>query len=246
MNLKKIAVIAAFVLLAGLGYSAFRTPSPSMADEAAPPAPAAAPAPEAPAPAAATDPAPAAVTIDVKQALSERGLGDPKAPVVVKEFASLSCPHCAMFHKENYAKLKADYIDTGKVYFIFNDFPLNAPALNGSVVARCLPPERYFDFIKFLFDTQDQWVFQDDPVRALRQDAKLVGMDDATLDACLNSGALKTGIADKMKELGDKYKIEATPTFILNETTRVQGEQTYDMFKKQIDDLLANSGSDKK
>ena len=85
---------------------------------------------------AAAAPAKPAVTIDVKAALATRSMGDPKAPVRLDEYASLSCPHCADFTKETFDKIKATYIDTGKVFYTYTDIPLNAPALEAAMVAR--------------------------------------------------------------------------------------------------------------
>lgn len=257
MSIKKLAAIGIVLLIAAAG-AAYPLLSPSADMETATPDSAPVSTPDAPpipapesAPASDVAAAPAQVSeqaseIDVEKALAERGLGDPNAPVVVKEFASLSCPHCAAFHKSNYEKLKTDYIDTGKVYFIYNDFPLNAPALDGAMVARCLPESSYFAFIKLLFDTQEQWAFQQDHKQALRQNAKLAGADDALLDKCLASTALKEGLVARMKEMGEKYKIESTPSFVLNEKETISGEQTYESFSGRIDALLAETGGNGK
>lgn len=234
MSIKKLAVIGIALLIAAAG-AAYPLLSPSAKQDAV----AASAATPAAVPVQASD-------IDVEKALAERGLGNPEAPVVVKEFASLSCPHCAAFHKSNYEKLKQDYIDTGKVYFIYNDFPLNAPALDAAMIARCLPDASYFPFIKLLFDTQEQWAFQQDHKQALRQNAKLAGADDTLLDKCLASAALKEGLVARMKETGEKYKIESTPSFVLNETETVSGEQTYEAFSGRIDALLAGTGENGK
>ena len=91
--------------------------------------------------------------------LGDMTLGDPKAPNVVIEYASMTCPHCDRFHNEVYRPFKAKYIDTGKVYFIFRDYPLDPLAAAASVIAHCAPKERFFPIIDLLFDHQDQWAF---------------------------------------------------------------------------------------
>lgn len=149
--------------------------------------------------------------------MGARTLGDPNAPIKLQEFASLTCSHCAEFHKDTFPALKAKYIDTGKVFFTFNDFPLNQPALDASMVARCLQPDRYFPFVSMLFQSQGQWAFGGKHVDALRQNAKLAGMSDERFDSCLADQKMKEAIATRMKEAGEKYKIDSTPSFVFNE-----------------------------
>jgi len=173
---------------------------------------------------------------------TERALGNPDAPVTIREFASLTCSHCAHFHQETFGKLKERYIDTGKVRFIYNDFPLNAPALDAAMVARCLPEEQYFMFVKFLFENQKDWAFSRTYRDNLRQNAKLLGMSDATFDSCLADEKLKAELADRMQKNAEKYDIKATPTFVINEKEVVAGFQTVESFGKAIDKLLAQEG----
>lgn len=192
-----------------------------------------------------------AVNIDVEAALAPRTLGDPKAPVKLTEFASLSCPHCAQFTKDTFEKLKSEYIDTGKVYYTYIDFPLNAPALKASMVARCLPADRYFQFTTFLFQTQDKWAFIEDWEPVLRQDSKLLGVSDETYDACVNNAELKQGLITKMQEEGKANHIDSTPTFLFSNGKMLHGAQPLSEFQKIIDPLLAAtaapaSGNDKK
>ena len=81
-------------------------------------------------------------------------LGAEDAPVTVIEYASMSCAHCALFHSQTFPDLKKHYIDTGKVRFIFREFPINRPALEGAMIARCAGPDRFFGFLKILFAKQ--------------------------------------------------------------------------------------------
>lgn len=176
---------------------------------------------EAAAPQAAPETAPA-LTYDnatlPSDPLGERSLGDPNAPVKIEEFASLTCNHCAAFHSTTFPELKRNYIDTGKVFFTFTDFPLNAPALDATMVARCLPPERYFTFLSFLFETQAQWAFSQDYRNNLRQNAKLAGMTDERFDQCLADTALKDGIVARMQQKGLTHAVSSTPSFVVNGT----------------------------
>lgn len=196
--------------------------------------------PEASTTAEATTAAPA--TVDVEKALETRTLGDEKAPVTINEYASLTCSHCAHFSKETFDKLKEKYIDTGKVRFIFNDFPLNAPALEASMVARCLPHDRYFQFIKFLFETQEQWAFNPKYSDSLKQNAKLLGLGDEAYAACAGNEKLKGELAARMQAAAKEHSIDATPTFIITakpgSEQKVSGAQPLEAFSKVIDPLL--------
>src|SRR5690606_17709602 len=102
-------------------------------------------------------------------ALPEKTLGDPNAPVTIVEYASLTCSHCASFHQETFGPLKEKYIDTGKVYFVFREFPLDPLATAAFMIARCTPEGSYFPMIETLFENQRRWAFTNDPVEALFQ-----------------------------------------------------------------------------
>lgn len=169
------------------------------------------------APAATADTAAAASTFDITKALSVRSVGNINAPIKIIEFASLTCSHCAHFHNDIYPELKTKYVDTGKVYIEFREFPLNDPALKATMAARCLPEDKYDSFVSLLFKTQDHWATGIGYMDALRQNAKLAGMSDETFDACVGSNEFKLAIADKMQKAQDEWKIAATPTFIIND-----------------------------
>lgn len=177
-------------------------------------------------------------------ALSERFIGNASAPVTLYEHSSLSCPHCAHFHRDTLPKLKTDYVDTGKIKIVFRDFPLNGPALTGSVLARCLPESRYFDYISLLFETQDQWLKSPDFEKTMRQDATLAGLSPAEADACLSSDALKKGIVEKMQADGKRLGIDSTPTFTIGDdvsSPKVIGAASYEDFAAALDKALAET-----
>lgn len=165
-------------------------------------------------------------------------MGNPNAPVKIKEFASLSCPHCADFHTHTLPEVKKELIDTGKVYFEFVNFPLNASAMDGALVALCLPEERYNQFISFLFEQQEKWAFDPNYRQILKQNAKLLGASDEKLDACLADEKKKAEIVAKMQEAGDKYKIQSTPSFVINEKETFSGALPFNEFKKKVDTYL--------
>lgn len=172
--------------------------------------------------------------------LGIRTLGNPDAPVKIEEFASLTCGHCASFHNSTFQQLKSKYIDTGKVFFTFTDFPLNAPALDATMVARCMPPERYFTFLSFLFQTQEQWAFSQDYRNSLRQNAKLAGMSDERFDSCLEDESLKEGIIGKMQEKAETHALNSTPSFVINGATVITGSVGIDVFDQAIAEAEAN------
>ncbi len=171
--------------------------------------------------------------------LAERVLGDPKAPVTIFDYSSMTCPHCAHFHAEILPKIKEAYIDTGKVKLVFRDFPFDQPALRASMLAHCAAPERYFPLTDVLFKSQGQWSRAADPAKALAQYGKLAGMSQETIDACFASQPLADGILNSRMVGQNQFKVEATPTFILNDgKERIEGAQPFETFAKAIDKLL--------
>jgi protein-disulfide isomerase len=175
---------------------------------------------------------------NIDPTLTERTLGDPDAPVVIKEYASLTCSHCATFHKEVFGKLKEEYIDTGKVFFIYEDFPMNSPALEAAMIARCLPEKNYFKFLSFLFKSQKSWSAEQDYRSKLAQSAKLLGLDNEAFDSCLNNGALRTKIIEKLQIAQEEYGINSTPSFLINGQPGLRGVQPIEEFRKLIDPLV--------
>jgi protein-disulfide isomerase len=150
--------------------------------------------------------------------MAPRAMGQANAPVQVVEWFSLTCPHCAAFARESLPAIKAQLIDTGKLYYIFRDFPLDQIALTAAMVARSLPAERYQPFIDALFATQDRWAFnrQVNPVEELAKMAALAGMPRERFDAAVNDQGLKAAILQGQQEADKVYHVDSTPTFIFN------------------------------
>ena len=147
----------------------------------------------------------------------EKVLGDPGARVTIIEFASLSCPHCAEFHKTRFDWLKENYIDTGKVRFIFRDFPLNRPALLGSMVAHCADPSKYFAYLSLLFKNQEKWAFSQPVEEQLVKLARVSGMGQEKLLNCLEDEALAEKIIQSRLDSQNTYNIESTPSFLVGD-----------------------------
>ena len=168
-------------------------------------------------------------------ALGDMALGaDEGAKVTIVEYASATCPHCAAFHKDVWPKLKADYVDTGKIRFIFREFPLNDPALAAFMIARAAPKESYFPLIGVFFDTLETWA--KDPANGLLNIAKQAGFTQEKFDATLKDEKLAKGIME-IRDAGAKFGVQGTPTFFLNGKP-MRGEVTYDSLKADIDKLL--------
>jgi len=146
----------------------------------------------------------------------DRILGKADAPVTIIEYASLTCPHCAAFEKEVLPQIKTEWIDTGKAKLVFRDFPLDASALKAAIVARCAPPERFYGFIGILFAQQGSWGISPDPIPGITRIAKLGGMSEDQVQACLKDDALQNKILAGRLAGEQQYKVESTPTFFIN------------------------------
>ncbi|HVY20352.1 MAG TPA: DsbA family protein [Bauldia sp.] len=161
--------------------------------------------------------------------LGDMTLGDPKAPNVVIEYASMTCSHCQRFHAEVYPQLKSKYIDTGKAYFIFRDFPLDPLAAAAIVLAHCAPKERFFPLVDLMFDHQDQWAFVNDPETALFNLVKQAGFSRESFDACLTNQQLADGVTAVHDRAAKEFGVGSTPTFFVN-GKMLAGEQTIETF----------------
>ncbi|MFY0693274.1 MAG: DsbA family protein [Paracoccaceae bacterium] len=170
--------------------------------------------------------------------ITEMTLGDPSAPVTIVEYASFTCPHCRTFHQNVFKQLKADYIDTGKVKFVYREVYFDPYGLWAGVVARCGGGQRYFGLVDLIYENQSSWTQGEAAQVAgnLKRLGKLTGMDDATLDACLQDN-------DKMRALTALYQknaeadgIRSTPSFVIDGKT--YSNMSYEEMKAIIDAAL--------
>jgi protein-disulfide isomerase len=160
--------------------------------------------------------APAAGELMVAGPLGEQALGDPNAPNIVIEYASMTCSHCQRFHTEVYPAFKEKYIDTGKAYFIFREFPLDPLATSAIMLARCAPSDRYFPIVELLFDQQSSWAFVPDPITALRDVVKQAGVTQESFNACLTNQTILEGVNWVKDRASEKFGVDSTPTFFFN------------------------------
>ena len=168
--------------------------------------------------------------------------GKADAPVTIIEYASMTCPHCANFHKTTYAALKTKYIDTGKVRFIFREFPLDELAVAASMLARCAGKDdsgKALALIDVLFASQDKWATRN-PVPILQQMAKQAGMTEKAFDECLKDQTLYNNVLAMRERASKEYKVESTPTLFVNGKMQ-KGGATIEELDKIIAPLLPKS-----
>jgi protein-disulfide isomerase len=168
-------------------------------------------------------------------AFGEMTMGPDTAKVTVIEYASATCPHCAAFYNETFLTLKKEYIDTGKIKFVFREFPHQDAALAAFMLARCAPKEKYFPLIDVFFATQPEWT--QDPLAGLNKIAQQAGFTKESFDACMkNETVAKEILAVRSKAEG--FGVTGIPTFFVN-GERFEGETTIEAFRAKIDPLLS-------
>lgn len=165
--------------------------------------------------------------------LGDMTLGDPKAPIKVYEYASLTCSHCADFEQHTFPEFKKDYIDTGKVFYTLRDFPFDPIATAAFMLAHCAGPERYFGFIDVLFATQPQWAFVQTPMEALKGIARQGGFSDDTFEACMKNEKIFDHVKSVAERGAKTFGVRSTPTFFIN-GEKVEGALPYSDFEPII------------
>jgi protein-disulfide isomerase len=167
-------------------------------------------------------------------AFGEMTLGPDTAKVTVIEYASATCPHCAAFHNETFEALKKEYIDTGKIKFVFREFPHQDAALAAFMLARCAPKEKYFPLIDVFFATQPEWT--QNPLEGLNKIAQQAGFTQENFDACMKNEAVAKDIL-AVRSKAESFGVTGIPTFFVN-GERYEGETTIEAFRAKIDPLL--------
>ena len=226
--IKKLSLVAAFVLALGAALWLGQSRAPGMTDLG----PLAASAQET------TDGAPATLPL---AEVPDMVLGNADAPVTLVEYASYTCPHCAQFHDTVFKDLKKDYIDTGKVKFVFREVYFDRFGLWASMVARCGGEMRFFGISDMLYDQQEDWIAGGDPAAIaenLRRIGRTAGMDDATLDACLKDEAQAKALVAWYQANAEADGVESTPTLIIDGVKH--SNMAYDELKTLIDTALAD------
>lgn len=147
--------------------------------------------------------------------LGDEVQGAANAPVTLIEYASMTCPHCASFHETTYPEMKKKYIDTGKIRFIFREFPLDTLAMAGSMLARCAGKEKFFPLIETLFAQQKEWVTQK-PMQPLLAIARQAGFTQQSFEECLANQQVQNGIEEGRQRAVQRLNVQSTPTFFIN------------------------------
>jgi protein-disulfide isomerase len=171
--------------------------------------------------------------------LPDMSLGPANATVTITEYASMTCPHCAAFNAEVFPKLKTEYIDTGKVRYVFREFPLDIKAAAGSMLARCIAKDdsgKYFAVVDMLFRSQADWAGAK-TTEAFKRIGKQAGLSEKAVEDCLKDQALLDKIAADQKYAADVLKVNSTPTFFIN-GEMIKGEASIEEFEKKINPLL--------
>ncbi len=171
--------------------------------------------------------------------LPDMALGPANATVTITEYASMTCPHCAAFNETVFPKIKSEYIDTGKIRYVFREFPLDIKAAAGSMLSRCIAKDdsgKYFAVTDMLFRQQNDWVMKN-TTETLTRIGKQAGLSQQAVEDCLKDQALLDKIAADQKYAAEVLKVNSTPTFFIN-GEKIKGETSFEEFDKKIKSLL--------
>ncbi|MBV8183677.1 MAG: DsbA family protein [Hyphomicrobiales bacterium] len=176
---------------------------------------------------------PGAADLAMSGPLGDVWLGSADAKCTIIEYASMTCSHCAAFHRDTWPKLKSTYIDTGKVHFTLREFPLDPLAAAGFMLARCAGDDKYYAMIDLLFDKQNDWAFVKKPVDALAALTKQAGFTQKSFEECLKNQEIRAGVEAVRSRAATILGVDATPTFFIN-GKKYDGEMTFEAMDKII------------
>jgi protein-disulfide isomerase len=164
-------------------------------------------------------------------------MGKADAPVTIVEYASMTCGHCAAFHVLTLPELKKKYVDTGKVRFVYRDFPLDKYALQAAQIAECAGNDRYFGVVDLVFQTQPQWTAGKDPIAELTKSLRIAGIGEADVKACLANEKVADAIVAEQTTAAQKLGVNSTPTLFIN-GERFTGNRTIEALDEALGKLL--------
>ncbi|MEM8690274.1 MAG: DsbA family protein [Pseudomonadota bacterium] len=170
----------------------------------------------------------------------EMQIGNPDAPVTMIEYASYTCPHCANFHNGQFKQLKKEYIDTGKINFIYREVYFDRYGLWASALARCAGPDKFFGMTDMIYADQQSWSRAGDPaaiVEELRKIGRLAGLESDQIEACMQDGDKMRSLVAWYQENAEADGISSTPSFVIN------GNLHSNMGYNQMKDILDAAGS---
>jgi len=177
-----------------------------------------------------------------KSLVVEMALGAEDAPVTVIEYASFTCPHCRNFHQNTFKQVKENYVDTGKVRFIYREVYFDRFGLWAGMVARCGGPEKYFGISGMIYDQQATWTKGENPgaiADNLVTIGKTAGLTGDEIDACLQNNDLAQAMIAVYQDNAERDGIKSTPSFLIDGEL-VTGDQSYDSFSAILDAKLAD------
>jgi protein-disulfide isomerase len=169
--------------------------------------------------------------------LGDSWLGPESAKVTIVEYASLTCSHCAHFHKTTFPEMKKRYVETGQVRFALREFPLDPLATAGFMLARADGGAKYYPITDLLFETQQSWAFTNKPLDALAQTMRQAGFSQEKFESVLRDQKLYDAVNAVKNRAVERFKVESTPTFFVN-GQRVPGAVSIDELEKIIKPML--------
>jgi protein-disulfide isomerase len=173
----------------------------------------------------------------LKDTSKDNYMGKEYAPVVMIEYASLSCPHCQHFHDTVVEKLIPTYIESGKLKYVYRDFLRNKQDLTAAMITHCVEKDRYFGFIKAFFKSQDNWAFTPKYEEVLRSVAKLGGVTEEKFNSCQSDKEMENNLLKIVKEAQEILEVNSTPTIFIN-GNHYTGDYTFEGVSKYIDEQL--------
>jgi protein-disulfide isomerase len=178
--------------------------------------------------------------VDTSRVL-EMSLGNPDAEVTVVEYASFTCPHCRTFHEGAFKDLKENYIDTGRIHFIYREVYFDRFGLWAGMLARCAGPERYFGMVDMIYAGQQDWIGNGDPATIadnLRKMGRTAGLTDEEVNACLQDADMARAMVAVYQQNAEADAVESTPSFIID--GEKYSNMSYDEFSRILDDKLGS------
>ena len=175
---------------------------------------------------------------DLKITEQDYALGPKDAEIVLVEYASLTCPHCAQFHTNVLPGIKNEYIKTGKVRYIYRDFPLDRLSLGAAMIARCAGQDHFFGFIETFYGAQASWSRASNPLQSLAKLARLGGMPQNKFDRCLQNVKIQNEILQQRLQAANEFKVQTTPTIFVN-GDRYGGGMTLDQFRALVNGMIS-------
>lgn len=171
--------------------------------------------------------------------VAEMELGNPDAPVTLIEYASFTCPHCRTFHERVVPEIKVNYVDNGRIRFIYREVYFDRPGLWAAMVARCGGTESYFGIVDLLYEGQAEWTqgAPRDIAESLRRIGRTAGLSNEELDACLSDAAMAQAMLDTYESNLEVHEIPGTPSLVIN--GELHGNMSYADLSALLDEALA-------